>query len=153
MGRLSTYITILVIMDLMFIITGQLCAGGGTCSFTSVIFSMATNPSLSILSDWVKQFIGSIGDLLTGEASGGTLASLLSTLVAGGVAVGSLVFGLKNDSILFASTGVALSLLVGDFINIYAYLASSSQLVATLIFAPITIIYVFTTLEWVRGMS
>lgn len=152
MGRLVTYLTILIVMDLLFIITGQLCVSGDACSFTSVIFSMAINPSLSVLSNWFTQFIGNFTSLIHGDASSGTIGNLLATLATAGVAAGSLIFGLKNDSILFASTGVVLSLLVGDFINIFTYFYSASPIIAVLIFSPITIIYIFTCLEWVRGM-
>lgn len=152
MGRLTTYLTILIVMDLLFIITGQLCANG-QCSFTSVIFSMAINPSLSIVSDWFKTLIASTADIFQGDASPGAIGTLLGFVATAGVAAGSLIFGLKNDSILFASTGFALALLVGDFINIYTYFYSFSPVFALLMFSPITILYVFTCLEWVRGMT
>jgi hypothetical protein len=115
---------------------------------------MATNPSLSILSDWFKTIVGNVGDILNGDASssGGQIASLLAQLATTGIAVGSLIVGLKNDSILFAGVGFSLALLVGDFINIYNYMYSFNPVIAILIFSPITVLYVFTCLEWVRGM-
>ena len=151
MGRIVTYLTILIVMDLLFIITGQLCADG-ICSFTSVIFSAVVNPSIILTSDFYLQIIGSPLALIGGLASVGFLGFLIQQITTGGVAIGSLISGLKNDSILFAPAGVALSLLTTDFINIYTYIYSSSPITALLIFSPITIIYVFTCLEWVRGM-
>lgn len=146
-----TYLAILIMMDLLFIVTGQLCNDGGQCSFTSVIFSMAMNPSLSVLSNWFSTIIGNINDVLSGSSTSGGIGSLLGYLATTAVAVGSLYFGLKNDSILFAGTGLALSLLVGDFINIYAYFYQSNPVVALLLMSPITVLYVFTCLEWIRG--
>lgn len=139
-------------MDLLFIITGQLCANG-ICSFTSVIFSAIVNPSNLLNSDFYSQIIGSPIALLSGLASIGFVALLIQQLTSGGISAGSLINGLKNDSILFAPVGVALSLLVGDFINIFDYMYSFSPITAILIFSPITIIYVFTCLEWVRGIQ
>lgn len=155
MGRIVTYLTILIVMDLMFIVTGQLCAGGDSCTLTSAIFGIIMNPSLATLSSWFHGLIGDLGSLLSGNASPGQIGNLISTLIGAGgaIAVGSLVFGLKNDSILFAPTGVALSLLVVDFVNIYSYIAVSSPVLALFIFSPIIVIFVFTCLEWIRGMQ
>jgi hypothetical protein len=113
---------------------------------------MAINPSGSVLSDWFQTIIGDISSILGGVASSGQIGSLLAQLATTGIAVGSLILGLKNDSILFAGVGFSLSLLVGDFINIFTYIYSSSPITAVLMFSPITVLYVFTCLEWVRGM-
>lgn len=154
MGKLVTFLTMLMMIDLMFIVTGQLCNSGDACSFTSIIFAMMINPSTSTLSTWFTAIIGNIGDLLAGSSTSGGMGSLLGYLAAGAgiaVTVGSLIFGVKNDAVLFATTGIALSLLVGDFVNIYAYLYSGNPVVATIIMSPITVLYVFTCLEWLRG--
>lgn len=153
MGRMNTYLTILICLDLLFIVTGQLCSGVGSCSFTSIIFSMIINPQAATFSTWWSGLIGNLGSLLSGNASSGQIGQLLASGATALIAAGSLIFGLKNDSILFAGTGLLLSLLAGDFILIYQYLASFNVVVATLLMSPIIVIYVFSCLEWVRGLS
>jgi hypothetical protein len=153
MGRMITYLTILIMLDLTFIVTGQLCSGGTACSFTSIIFAMATNPSLSTLSDWFSTMIGNTTLLLAGVATVGALGYLLSLLFGTqGVSVGAQSLISRSDTIIFGATGVALSLLVGDLIIIFQYIYTGSPIVALFVMSPIIIIYIMTCVEWVRGM-
>ncbi len=152
MGRLQTYLGILVMFDLLFVMTGQLCTSTASCSTTSIIFSMVMNPSLSNLSNWFTQLIGNASALIAGVASIGALGLLISRLTQGGISAQSLFLGLTNDSILFAATGIALSLIVGDFVAIFIYLSSFSLIAALLLMSPMCLLYVFTVLEWVRGL-
>lgn len=153
MGRLQTYLGILAMFDLLFVITGQLCTSTASCSTTSIIFSMVMNPSLSNLSNWFTQLIGNASALVTGILSAvGAVGFLLSRLTQGGISAQSLFLGLTNDSILFAATGLALSLIVGDFVAIFIYLSSFNLIAALLIMSPMCLLYILTVLEWVRGM-
>ena len=153
MGRLQTYLGILTMFDLLFVMTGQLCTSTASCSTTSIIFSMVMNPSLANLSNWFTQLIGNVSALVTGILSAvGAIGFLLSRLTQGGISAQSLFLGLTNDSILFAATGLALSLIVGDFVAIFIYLSSFSLIAALLLMSPMCLLYVFTVLEWVRGL-
>ncbi len=153
MGRIATYLTILVVIELVFVITGQMCVGGSSsCTLGSALFGFALDPSSTTSSFWFKTVIGNVADMLSGDSSLGALGSLFGVAVAG-IAVGSLIFGLKNDAYLWMGTGLALSLLVNDFALFYAYFYSFSPVVATLIFSPIMVIFTFTCLEWVRGIA
>lgn len=153
MGRLTNYLAILICIDILFTMLGFTCVADYQCSFTSSIYSMILHPDSGSLSTWFSTLIGSVTSLLSGNTSQGTIGYLLSLAATAGVAVGSIIFGLKNDSVLFAGTGLALSLLVGDFITIYTYLAISSPETALLTMSPVIVLYVFTCLEWVRGIQ
>lgn len=153
MGRVATFLTILICLDLLFIITGQLCADGTQCSFTSFIFSMALNPSLATASTWFHQIFGDVGSLLSGSPSTGVVAQLLGGITTTLVSIGAIYAAFKSDSILFASAGFVLTLLADDFIVIYHYIYTSSPIVAILIFSPIVTIYIFTCMEWIRGIQ
>lgn len=153
MGSIRNYLIILIMMDLIFIITGQLCSNG-ICSFTSVIFSSIFHPENILSLDFYAQIVGNPIALVGGLAVATGIGFLIQQLTSGGISAGSLINGLKNDSILFAPTGIALSLIVGDFINVFDYIYSTSGAIpAVLIFTPLTMIYVFACLEWVRGMN
>jgi hypothetical protein len=152
MGRLQTYLSILIMFDLLFVITGQICTSASSCSLTSIIFSMAVNPSLSSLSNWFTGLIGNAAALVAGAASIGTIAFLIARLTSSGISAQALFQGLANDSILFAATGIALSLIVGDFVAIFQYLASFSLIGALLSMSVMCTMYILTVLEWVRGM-
>lgn len=153
MGRLQTYIGILIMLELLFVITGQLCSSASSCSLTSILFSMVINPSSSTFSNWFQGLLGNPAALISGSLiGGGILTLLISRLVLGGVSASALFTGLTSDSVLFAGTGVALALIVGDFVAIYTYLASYNQLAALIIMSPMCILYILTVLEWVRGI-
>lgn len=152
MGRLQTYLGILVFIDLLFVMTGQICTSASSCTLTSILFSMAINPSASVFSTWFQGLIGNATALIAGASIIGVIGFLISRLTQTGISASALFQGLANDSILFAATGITLSLLVGDFIAIFTYLSSYSLIAAILIISPTAILYVFTVLEWVRGM-
>jgi len=131
MGKLVSYISILVAIDLLFLITGQL----GTESTTSIIIGSILDPSSITFANLWKTLI------LTAGIGGLTLAA--------GVFTG--IISRASEVIIFIPIALGLSVLVGDFISVFNYLRSFNLVLATLVMAPIIIIFVVTILEWLRN--
>ncbi|KKL78219.1 hypothetical protein LCGC14_2027020 [marine sediment metagenome] len=130
MGKLVSYISILVAIDLLFLITGQLSVN----SPTSVIMGAILSPGSMTTSQWWSLLItGGIALLTVGAA----------------VVVG--VISRSFELIIFIPMAVALAALVGDFATVFVYLASFNIVLATVIMTPIMIIFVITIVEWLRG--
>ncbi len=129
MGKLVSFIIMLVVIDLLFLITGQL----GLDSPSSLILDIIQDPStITQTSFWTV--------LITGV-----------TLLA---AVGGVVAGIvtrSSDVTIFIVMGSALALLIGDFAAIYILLANSNRILATIIMSPILIIFSLVIIEWIRG--
>lgn len=130
MGKLISYLSIIVLIDLIFLITGQLTQS----SPTSVIINAILDPS-NIQSS--QLFIL----LITGGIS----------LLAVGAAVVVGVISRSFEIVLFVPVAISLSILIGDFATVFVYLASINVVWATVIMAPIMILFVMTIVEWLRG--
>lgn len=130
MGKLIGYLSIIVLIDLIFLITGQLTSS----SPTSVIINAILDPS-NIESS--QLFIL----LITGGIS----------LLAVGAAVVVGVISRSFEIVLFVPVAISLSVLIGDFATVFVYLASINVVWATVIMAPIMILFVMTIVEWLRG--
>ncbi len=131
MGKLVTYLSMMIFIDLFFIITGQI----GQVSSTSII--------LNTILDLSNIF-------------GSAFYILLFITAIGGIAVTSgVTTGIINkagiDLLAFTATAVSLSFLVGDFLSIFNYLFTLNAVLATLIMAPIIILFLLTIFEWLRG--
>jgi hypothetical protein len=130
MGKLISYLAILVSIDLLFLITGQL----GLNSPTSIIINAILDPGNITTSQlWILLITGGISLLAVGAA----------------VVVG--IVSRSFEIVLFVPMAIGLSALIGDFATIYVYLASFNAVLATLIMAPIMILFVMTIVEWLRG--
>ena len=145
MSKLIWAISFLIIADLLFISTGQLCASG-TCSLTSIVFEAVLDLNNFDAGTFFSSLIGNISDLFNSEAG---LASLIA---AGAVIVGTF-FVRPQDSILFIPLALTFALLASDFVIIFGYLASFNFILATFIMAPIIIIYIVAVIEWLRGFG
>lgn len=131
MGKLVTYLIILIFIDILFLITGQL----GTDSLTSLISTAIQDPSIITTSSFQGTLIGTAG--LTG------------LIAAAGVIVG-LFFSATNVA-LFIPMAIALSLLMGDFLTVYNILRAQNFVLATVIMAPIMFIFYLIIVEWLRN--
>ena len=130
MGKLVSYISILIAIDLLFLITGQL----GVNSPTSAIVGAITSPGTMVSSQWWTLLItGGISLLFVGAA----------------VVIG--VVSRSFEIVIFVPMAIALAALIGDFATIFVYLASFNIVLATVIMAPIMILFVITIVEWLRG--
>lgn len=144
MGKIITFITILIFVDLLFLATGQLFLDDNkTQSVGSIIFNAILNPKDLTGAAFFKAVIGDITQLF--NSTGGILAA--------GTATGILAaaFLIKSENLAFIPIGVTLSLLANDFIVITSFLVSKNQILGLFIMAPIIIIFVMSCLEWVRN--
>ena len=143
MGKIVTYLTILIFIDLFFIATGQICSSGAGCSLGSIVLNSLLNlenvTSLSFFTD----LIGDIGNLFN---SGTGIAALITGAV---VLIGSLF--IPGDIRFFIPITFSLALLTSDFVFIAAYLISLNAVLGTFIMAPLIVIYILATVEWLRG--
>ena len=131
MGKMFTYLTILIFIDLMFLITGQL-----TGTLTSMIFEILLDVSVVRTSSfWIGLISGAAG--------------IQSFITASLVTVGFILT--KSDTVLYAAIAGSLGILVVDFVVIFNILKVYSPILATLVIAPIAIMYVLTIAEWARG--
>lgn len=134
MTKLTVYLSILIFVDLMFIITGQL----SEISPTSIILDAILNPE-SILS--LKFFL-----VFFGLAGVGALAT------TAGVTTG--IINKAGISILgFAAMSTVLTGLMGDFVTIWIILFQANPVLASLLFAPIVVLFPITLVEWLRVQS
>lgn len=134
MGKMINLVIILIIMDILFLVTGQM----GQDSLTSLTLNAIENPESMINSTFYIS-------LISGNASG----SLTTLAVAGGVIVGSIVSA--TNIIVFLPMGLLLALLLGDFLSIYGVINAFNPVLSKVIMAPIFIIFVLTVIEWIRG--
>jgi len=132
-------------MDLLFIMTGQICNSEVGCSISSIILNAILDlPSLSV-SEFFRQIIGDIYDL-TNSSTG--IFALIGGLI--GVGIGSLLT--RSDSLLWLSVaGASFGLIISDFVFIFSYLFSLNKILATIIMAPTMVIFVLVLLDWSRG--
>ncbi len=130
MGKFITYISILVFIDIMFLITGQFALQ----SPTSVILNAIIDPTNIQTSTWWTVVI------VAGIAT-----------IAATTAVSSGIIGTPVAVALFVGMATSLVLLAGDFLFIYSKLFQLNPVLATITFAPVLIIFIFTVAEWMRG--
>lgn len=131
MGKLTTYIGILIILDIFFLITGQLNLDSSTSFVTGAIL----NPSAIRTSIFFGVFLGL-----------GGIAVLVAT---SGVTTGILAVG--TNVLAFTAMALVLAGLLGDFVTIFNTLSAHNLVLATVIMAPIIMLVVVTIAEWLRG--
>lgn len=143
MGKVVTYLIFLIFIDLFFIATGQICNVDVGCSLGSILLNSILNID-NVMS--LSFFIDLIGDSLNLFNSGTGIAALITGAT---VLIGSIF--IPGDIRFFIPITFSLALLVADFVFIAAYLISLNAVLGTFIMAPIIIIYIFATLEFLRG--
>ncbi len=146
MGKLITYLVILVFIELLFIVTGQMCIQGD-CSLGSIIFSAILNINNFTNGSFWSDIIGDFQSLLSGAAPG---AGLFSLLVGGGVLLTAIITN-RSDFLLRLIFGIPLAIIASDFIFLFGILAVKNIVLATFIFAPIVITFTLILIEWAGG--
>lgn len=131
MGKLVKFLSILIIIDILFIITGQL----DITSTTSFVTGAILDPSGIRTTLFFTVFLGILG-----------ISALLST---GGVTTGVVAVG--TNVLAFTALSVVLGGLLGDFITIFNTLKDHNVVLATIIMAPIIMLLIVTVVEWLRG--
>ncbi len=145
MGKFWRFLTILVFIDLFFIITGQIAPSGapGSGSIGSIILNAILNVGDLTFTQLFSEVAGDVNNLFDSPTG------FAAILLGGAVTLGT-VFT-RTNAILFTVVGFTFSLLTADFIFIFVYLASFNSVWATVIIAPMALMYVITVLEWVKG--
>jgi len=139
MGRMIKLLTILIVVDILFIFTGQLPSSLSSIILNAIL-SLGTVPTSELMLSFV-------GDIFASLSS--TTGILALAAAAGTVAVGT-IFS-RSDTILFIPMALTLALVGSDLVYIAAYLSGLNLFLSTIIMAPIIIIYTITVAEWVRG--
>jgi len=143
MGKVVGYLSMLIFIDLFFIVTGQICSGPLGCSFNSIIFNSILDIGSVTLLDWFGELIGNIGNLFS---SGTGIAALA---IAIGVTIGTFIVAAELR--FFIPIALSLALITPDFVFIASYLISLNAILGTLIMVPIISLYVFIVVDWLRG--
>lgn len=143
MGKLITFITILIFLDLFFIATGQVCNVSTGCSLGSILLNSLLDLENITAGTFFTNLIGNIGDLFN---SGTGIAAIA---LGATVLIGSLF--IPGDIRFFLPVTFSLALLTSDFVFIASYLISLNAILGTFIMAPIILIYILTVVEWLRG--
>jgi len=131
MGKLITMLGILIFIDILFLVTGQLDLN----SPTSIITETLIDPSNFKSFGFFTLFLGVVG-----------IAALAAT---SGVTTGTLVSA--TNVLAFLAMAIAMGALLGDFITIYIVLNALNPVLSKLIMAPVIMIFTVTIAEWLRG--
>lgn len=131
MGKLVSMMTILIFIDILFLVTGQI----DLSSPTSVITGAILDPSSFKTSVFFILFLGTVGILGLASTSGVTTGSLVSA----------------TNVLAFTVMAIAMTALLGDFITLYLNLRVFNEVLATMVMAPIIMIFAMTIAEWLRG--
>lgn len=143
MGKLVNLIMILVVLDLLFLVTGQLVlSNNGPQSVGSIIFKAILNINDFSTNELFNQIIGDVLNL------GKSTVGFFSLAASSGIVI--LAAAVKSDRILFITIAMPLSLLINDFVVLGGKLMSYNKVLGIVIMAPILILYTLTMIEWVK---
>ena len=155
MGKLIKFLTILIFVDLLFIMTGQICAVG-ECSLGSTIFGSIINlvdnvnggdiTTTQIFRELIGDVSGGIVELFKSPTG---IAALFGT---GAVIIGAF-FATKQFNILFIPITVTLALLTSDLVFIAKTLFVLNLWLGVLIMIPLIIIYMIVVVSWLKGQD
>lgn len=129
MGRLISFVTILIFIDLLFLVTGQLTLD----SPTSVILNGLQDPSILLTTNWWTVLVVGLSAL-----------AVTSAVIAG-------IATRNSDIVIFFAMAGTLVLMVGDYLVIYNHLASINKPLAILIMSPVITLFTLVVIEWARG--
>jgi len=136
MGKLINFMLMLLFVDLLLLITGQI-----NNTLNSLI--------LSSMLDFSNFTLSSLWSNLITSVSSNALA-----WIAGGVAMVATGFFISvTDTKLFIPAAIILGSMVTDFITFYDTMISAGVgiILATLIIAPIIVSFTMVLIEWARG--
>lgn len=128
-NKFTNYFMLMAGITLLFYFFG-LIEGGATDTFINLLL----NPDSLESSQKIGIFLG---------LSVGVLA----------VAFGAAVLGFRADLVVFA---VAVAPVIGfgwDFLVVFSTIASINGVFAILVLSPLIFLYIFTVLEWWRGVT
>lgn len=146
MGKIVTYLVILVFLELLFIVTGQMCIQGD-CTIGSTIFSTLLNLNNFTNGSFWSDLIGDFQALLSNAA---TVTGLFSLLAGAGV-LGAVIITNRSPFLLRLIFGIPLAIIASDFVFLFGILAPQNIVLATFIFAPLVITFALILIEWAGG--
>lgn len=146
MGRLITLLTFIIFIEMLFIATGQLCQAEVGCSFTSNLFNAIMSFSTGDLTNTslATELLGSLADLFN------STTGLLALTATGAVFVGTFLKTGEFRILLIPITFVFI-VITSDWLLISSKLTQINPVLGIIMMAPISIVYIFTVLEWWRG--
>lgn len=139
MGKLVTYLSILIFIDLVLLVTGQFCSSG-SCTLSSIIFNAIINFSSTTTQVFFKELIGDLTNVLLSPTG------IFSVGVTGAVVVGFLAT--KEFRLLLIPMAMTWGVLAKDFVTIAVRLISLNPILGAMIMIPLTLIYILTIVEW-----
>lgn len=131
MGKLVQMMMILVVIDILFLVTGQL----GQTSPSAFMINLISDPTNITASQFWNVLI-----------SGGGITTLLATT---GVIIGALISA--TNIIIFLPMGIILASLIGDYVTLFLTLSSHNPVFATIVMVPLMVAYIITVIEWIRA--
>lgn len=131
-NKFTNYFMFMAGLTLLFYFFG-LVDGGATDTFINLLLNIQ-NLSTSVL---IAIFIG----------GSGLAAGVLK------VAAGSAFLGFRADLVVFAVAVVPLLGFGYDFLVVFSTIAAINGVFAILVLSPLILLYVFTVLEWWRGVT
>lgn len=143
MGKLITYISILIFIDLLFLATGQICSADD-CTLSAIIFGAIMDIKDATLTEFFIGLVGSLAEKLN------STTGILSIGAAGAVIVGAFV-ATKEFRVLLIPIFLTLALIASDFVTIGNILISSNPVLGSFIMIPIILIYSLIAVEWLVG--
>ena len=123
-------VSILIFIDLLFIITGQLVLNSPTSAISQAILDPRNIQATQFFTLIVT------GGILTLSIVTGFFVGIITRTV---------------EFFFFVAIAVGFLTLGGDFVTIFIHLASFNLVFATIIMSPIMILFFFTVLEWLKG--
>ncbi len=131
MGKFVNYFAILVAIDLMFLVTGQLALDS---NLSLIIGALIDPANIDISSLFINIFI-----------AGGLATVALGAAVLVGVIT-------RTENLIYVGVAITLAnLLIGDFVTIFNNLKDLNPVLAIMVMSPIMILFAIIMLEWARG--
>jgi len=127
------FIILLVFIDLLFIVTGQMCSTDD-CTMSSIIFNAILGVGEITLTTLFTELIGDVLNKLT------SLTGILS-------------IGVGTGRILLIPMTLSLALIASDFVTIGGILIELNLILGTFIIAPIMIGYILSVIDFFRGQN
>jgi hypothetical protein len=146
MGKMIFYVTAIVMIELLLLITGQLCtteSGTQVCGLGSIIFKAVLNFQDLTFGQFFNELIGDVSTFFTSTTGIGALVA------AAGVTIGAFLLT-SSDIRLFIPIAFTLALIVSDFVFLFNNLGIN-VIAASLILIPLGMSFTIVVIDWLRG--
>ncbi len=131
MGKMVLAVLTLVVIDIFFLVTGQL----GVTSTSSLIINAILDPSNITFSTFWDAMIGTAGLGALAATAAVTVAALISA----------------TNVIVFLPLGLVFAVLIGDYLTIYNILNNYNPILSKIVMVPIMMVFIMVVIEWIRA--